>query len=149
MAQRYSTVGLSETIAAPDARARQGITIVRIIVAATMVIHGCFRLVDGTVSGFGGFLSAHHIPLGTIAAMGITLMEIGGGLTLASGRFVRLLSFYFALQLLAGIVLVHRHQGWFVVGAGYNGMEYSVVLIGALMAIAWADRGRDNHPGRR
>jgi putative oxidoreductase len=142
MAQRYSTVGLSETIAAPDARARQGITIVRVIVAVTLVIHGCFRVVDGTVSSFGAFLSAHHVPLGTVAAAGITLMEIGGGLSLASGRFVRLLSLYFVLQLLAGIVLVHRHQGWFVVGAGHNGMEYSAVLIGALLAVAWADRGR-------
>jgi putative oxidoreductase len=143
MNQRHSTVGLSQAIAAPDARARQGISIVRVMVAATLIIHGCFRVIDGTIPSFGGFLAAHHIPLGSVAAVGVTLMEIGGGLSLASGRFVRILSLYFVLQLLAGIVLVHRHQGWFVVGAGYNGMEYSVVLIGALLAVAWADRGSD------
>ena len=37
-----------------------------------------------------------------------------------------------------GIVLVHAPSGWFVVGGGRNGMEYSVLLIAVLLAQAWA-----------
>ena len=33
--------------------------------------------------------------------------------------------------------LAGRHLGWFVVGAGRNGMEYSVLLIACLLANAW------------
>ncbi len=34
-----------------------------------------------------------------------------------------------------GIVLVHAPAGWFVVGHGRNGMEYSVLLIAALLCV--------------
>jgi putative oxidoreductase len=30
------------------------------------------------------------------------------------------------------------HDGWFVVGGGRNGMEYSVVLIACLFAMHWS-----------
>jgi putative oxidoreductase len=36
-----------------------------------------------------------------------------------------------------GILLVHRHDGWFVVGGGRNGVEYSVLLIAVLLLQAW------------
>lgn len=42
----------------------------------------------------------------------------------------------FVIQMLFGIYLVHLKHGWFVVGHGFNGMEYSVTLIAALFAIA-------------
>ena len=35
-----------------------------------------------------------------------------------------------------GILLVHAPEGWFVVGAGRNGMEYSVLLIASLALVA-------------
>ncbi len=34
--------------------------------------------------------------------------------------------------------IVHGREGWFVVGAGRNGMEYSVLLITVLAAVAYA-----------
>jgi uncharacterized membrane protein YphA (DoxX/SURF4 family) len=41
-----------------------------------------------------------------------------------------------AVELIAGIYLVHASAGWFVVGAGRNGMEFSVLLILCLTVIA-------------
>jgi putative oxidoreductase len=35
-----------------------------------------------------------------------------------------------------GIILVHAKEGWFVVGAGRNGVEYSVLLIAVFVALA-------------
>ena len=35
-----------------------------------------------------------------------------------------------------GVVLIHAAEGWFVVGAGRNGMEYSLLLIGSLALVA-------------
>ncbi|WP_295793028.1 hypothetical protein [Mucilaginibacter sp.] len=40
--------------------------------------------------------------------------------------------------LVVGIFLDHMHDGWFVVGGGRNGMEYSVVLIACLFAVLWS-----------
>lgn len=103
-----------------------------------MFIHGCYRLYDGGVSGFGGFLAASHIPAGAIVAWLITIMEVTGSVALVLGFAVRPLSLYFAAELCMGIVLVHAKNGWFVVGGGRNGVEYSVVLVGLFLAQAWA-----------
>jgi putative oxidoreductase len=113
-----------------------GIIILRIAVALQMIIHGTTRLAIGGVEGFGGFLATNHIPLGLVVAWAITISEIIGGLALAAGFFVMPLSCLFAFELLMGIALVHFKEGWFVVGAGRNGMEYSVVLIAALASTA-------------
>lgn len=40
----------------------------------------------------------------------------------------------------AGILLVHAREGWFVVGGGRNGMEYSVLLISSLIALIVSHR---------
>ena len=50
--------------------------------------------------------------------------------------FVRPLAAWFAFQLAMGIYLIHGRIGWFVVGAGRNGMEFSVLLLVCLLVIA-------------
>ena len=106
-----------------------------------MVIHGVTRVVLGGVVPFGGFLESHGIPAGVALAWLITVVEIAGGLAVVVGRLVRPLGAWFALQLAAGIALVHFPEGWFVVGAGRNGMEYSVLLITGFIAVALASPG--------
>ncbi len=41
----------------------------------------------------------------------------------------------YAFLYLMGIVMVHAQDGWFVVGKGRNGAEYSVLLIVALLCV--------------
>lgn len=132
-------------------RAVRALVLVRIAVACLLMIHGLYRiLVPERVAGFGEFLVGQGLIGGAVVAWGITLVEIVGGALLASGRWIRPIAVWFAVQLTAGIVLVHRHDGWFVVGGGRNGMEYSVLLIVVLLAVAWgADdaTGHLRHPG--
>ncbi len=114
----------------------RGITVVRMTAAAMMVIHGTFRATTGGVAGFGGFLESQHVPFGLGVAWLLTAVEILGGLLLISGRFVRPLCAWFAIELLCGIALVHFREGWFVVGGGRNGFEYSALLIVCFVAVA-------------
>ena len=107
-----------------------------------MVIHGVTRVALGGVEGFGGWLGTRGLPAGVVVAWLVTVVEIAGGLTLASGRWVRGLCAWVAVQLLTGIALVHAPEGWFVVGAGRNGMEYSVLLLVGLAVIALQDGSR-------
>lgn len=118
------------------------LSIVRVAVAALLIIHGCFLMGSGGVSRFGDFLSTHHLPLGPALAWGITAVEIAGGLALAAGRFARSLCLWFAAELVAGIVLVDGGQGWFVVESGPYGAEYSILLVACLLAVAWGSPGR-------
>ena len=48
----------------------------------------------------------------------------------------------FIVQLAAGIWLVHAPNGWFVVGGGRNGVEYSVCLIAGFVALVLSERAR-------
>ncbi|CAN5744183.1 hypothetical protein BH24ACI5_BH24ACI5_03590 [soil metagenome] len=73
------------------------------------------------------------------------MVEIAGGAALAAGYLVRPLAVWFAFQLVMGIYFVHAPSGWFVVVAGRNGMEYSVLLILCLAVIALSTR----HPQRQ
>ena len=115
--------------------------IVRVAAAATMVIHGVTRLFLG-VPGFGQYLDSQGIPAGPVVAWVLTLVEIGGGLALALGFFARPLALWFAVELAVGIAMVHARDGWFVVGAGRNGAEYSVVLIACFVSVFFASRMR-------
>lgn len=113
-----------------------GILILRGMVALTMVIHGVTRVKLGGVAGFGEFLAGNHVPFGIAVAWALTLAEIAGGLALALGFAVVWLCAWFVVELALGIALVHFKEGWFVVGAGRNGMEYSVLLIVCFVSIA-------------
>jgi putative oxidoreductase len=152
MARLYSTgknterlafgSGSMTTIEDPRPGENPGIRVVRLLVAATMAIHGITRVVIGGVEGFGGFLTSSGFPLGSAIAWAITLFEIAGSLALALRVQPTLVATAFALELVMGIVLVHAPEGWFVVGAGRNGMEYSVVLVGCCVAVVLAERSR-------
>jgi putative oxidoreductase len=67
--------------------------------------------------------------------MAVTAIEIVGSLLLALGRLVAPLCALFAFIYALGIALVHAKAGWFVVGLGRNGSEYSVLLIVCLLAV--------------
>lgn len=113
--------------------------VIRIVLAATMFIHGASRISYGTVGGFGEFLGAQGIPLGFYVAWTITLFELVGSVLLAAGFYAWIIALLFALELAVGIAIVHYREGWFVVGHGRNGMEFSAVLIASLLAVAYAN----------
>lgn len=108
--------------------------IIRIAAAGNMLIHGIARLSLGTVPNFDEYLQSLGFPPYT--AWAITVFELLGSIAIIIGRWVTPLSLVFCAQLIMGIVLVHFSQGWFVVGAGRNGMEYSVLLIICFMVTA-------------
>ncbi len=109
---------------------------VRVAVGLLLFLHGVARVRLGIVDDFGLFLSGVGLPAGLALAWIVTVVELVGAPLLAWGRGVRVLAPWFALQLVAGIVLVHAAEGWFVVGAGRNGVEYSVLLVVCLGAVA-------------
>jgi putative oxidoreductase len=118
---------------------RTGVTILRAAVALVFVIHGVARTLLGGVGGFGAFLSGSGLPAGPAIAWVITVVEIVGGLALAAGLAVRPLVLWFGVQIAAGILMVHGKAGWFVVGAGRNGAEYSVLILACLLVVAMTD----------
>lgn len=112
---------------------------IRIVLAVVMFVHGAARISYGTVGGFGEFLGTQGIPLGFYVAWAITLFELVGSVLFAAGFYAWIIALLFALELAIGIAMVHYREGWFVVGHGRNGMEFSAVLIASLLAVAYAN----------
>lgn len=124
-----------------ERRGRSGAALagLRVVVASLLFVHGAWRLTHGGVVPFGGWLDSQGVPFGLAVAWFVTGYELVAAPLLAFGvrRLVTPLCLVFAAIYGCGIWLVHWPEGWFVVGAGRNGMEYSVLLIACLLAFAW------------
>lgn len=125
---------------APASRVDPGLVLLRVVLALLLALHGVARIHHDGVVPFGGFFTALGVPLGVPLAAAITAFEILGGAALALGRSVTPIAALFAVQLAAGIALVHAPHGWFVVGSGTNGVEYSVCLIAGFLALILSQR---------
>ncbi len=121
-------------------RMEASLTLLRIGLAVLIFIHGAHRAWhwDPNVTGFGDWLSSLGFPMGYYWAAAVTLYELIAPLFLIARRFVTLACLGHIVIIALGAVLVHYPSGWFVVGSGRNGMEYSVLLLIGLIAVAWA-----------
>lgn len=122
----------------PSNRPGRSLDLIRIVVALLLSVHSIYRIIAGDVGGFGGYLSSIGFPLGVFLAWLITLLTLASSIALVFGRLIVPACLCHIVVLLAGILLDHRHDGWFVVGGGRNGMEYSVLLIACLMGVLWS-----------
>lgn len=115
-----------------------GLFLFRLLLCAIIAAHGWARMLADGVTPFGGFLDAHGLMVGVLIAWGITLLEIVGSIVMAFGsRFTPHLCSLYACIYATGIFMVHMQEGWFVVGLGRNGMEYSVLLIASLLLVGF------------
>ena len=119
----------------PDAASRRAAFVLRLALASILFIHSIARIRSGGVAPFGEFLTSRGFPFGLAFAWGVTLFELAAGAMLIAGRWLRPVCIVYALQIATGIVLVHAPAGWFVVGLGRNGVEYSVLILFCLAAL--------------
>lgn len=110
-------------------------TVLRIVMGLIFVTHGAARLYYDSVAGFGAYLDSQGFHIGLLMAWVITIGEIVSGTLLAFGYKVRFCVMFHAVIILSGIVMLHLSHGWFVVGHGSNGIEYSVLILAVLLFI--------------
>ncbi len=110
--------------------------ILRLGVSICIASHGWHRLLSGGYEPFGAWLNEQGFPFGVGIAWSITLLEAFGSPFLLLGKKLPYLCAAFISILFMGILMVHGQHGWFVVGSGSNGIEYSFLLIISLLAIA-------------
>jgi putative oxidoreductase len=118
-----------------------GVLALRVAICALVFVHGLWRATQGGVAPFGDWLGTQGLPLGHQIAWAITVYELIAAPALAAGLLRPLLATGFAAIYATGMILVHLPFGWFVVGAGRNGMEYSALLILCFLIVGWTRRG--------
>ncbi|KRA40071.1 DoxX family protein [Pseudoxanthomonas sp. Root630] len=129
-----------------DLPARQALAFIRMALATLLFVHGVARVLADGVTPFGAFLEAQGFPFGLAIAWFVTVFELAAAPVFAAGRWVTPIALVFAAIYACGIWLVHAPAGWFVVGLGRNGAEYSVLILVCLLANAWAHRPRASLP---
>lgn len=112
--------------------------ILRFGVAIIFLSHGLHGiLTNNDVNDFGNlFLNTIGFsPFGVLIAWAIVISQIITSILLLLNKYTKISCIINILILVAGIVTVHFQEGWYVVGAGRNGMEFSFILIVVLLAI--------------
>lgn len=122
----------------PHPRSGVALEVIRVSVATLILIHGMYRLAMGGVAPFGVWLETRGFPAGYAFALAVTLIELVCPTLILLRRCVFISALLHIFILTLGVVMVHSQFGWFVVGAGRNGMEYSILLIVCLASVGWS-----------
>jgi putative oxidoreductase len=112
--------------------------VLRITLAAVFFMHGIPSIFTGAVNNFGNVYlnQAGFAPIGLPLAWMIKLSHVACAVLLILNRYIRVTALITIPILVAGIIMIHAAEGWFVVGAGRNGVEFNVLLISVLVYLA-------------
>ncbi len=98
--------------------------ILRLALGVMLIAHGFLKIFVFTMPGTVGFFESIGYP-GSLAYV-VTLLEVGGGVMLIAGLYVRPVSLAI-IPILLGAAQVHFANGW-VFSAEGGGWEYPVFL---------------------
>ncbi|MGB5008019.1 MAG: DoxX family membrane protein [Ferruginibacter sp.] len=111
--------------------------LLRIATAGILLMHSIPGMFNNGINDFGNFYldEIGFSPAGVPLAWAIKLSHVLCALCLLFNKFTKPAAILTILILIAGIILVHFKEGWFVVGAGRNGIEFNFLLIVVLITI--------------
>jgi putative oxidoreductase len=98
-------------------------------------LHGIFTNHDVNDLGNLFLNKIGFAPFGVWIAWTIIITQIITSILLLLDIFTKIASLLNIAILLGGIITVHFKEGWFVVGGGRDGMEFSFVLIIMLLTL--------------
>ncbi len=109
----------------------------RLAVSIILLIHGLGGMFNNGVNDFGNYFlaPAGFGALGLPLAWAIKISHVVAAVCLMTERFIKPACIITIIILIAGIIMVHWKEGWFVVGGGRNGIEFNFLLIFTLLAI--------------
>jgi len=109
-------------------------------------MHSVPGIFNNGINEFGRFYlnEIGFAPLGVPIAWTIKLSHIVCAFCLLLNRYTKLASIITILILILGIIMVHFKEGWYVVGAGRNGVEFNFLLIFVLLTIIFPNGLRKN-----
>ncbi|MFN4181598.1 MAG: DoxX family protein [bacterium] len=110
--------------------------ILRFSLAVTFLYHGIPKLLN--VQPFVNMLGNLGVPLPLFFAWVVAIVEVGGGLLLLIGLWVRWVSIPLIINMLAAIFLVHLRHGFDFTKGGY---EANLWLLAMLFALLLQDAG--------
>ena len=111
--------------------------LLRLAVAIILLMHSVPGMFDNGITDFGKLYldEIGFAPLGVPIAWAIKLSHVVAAVCLLFEKYTTWVCGITILILIAGIILIHFKEGWFVVGGGRNGIEFNFLLIFVLLTI--------------
>ncbi|MBK8747125.1 MAG: DoxX family membrane protein [Saprospiraceae bacterium] len=111
--------------------------VLRIAIAIILLSHGIPGMFDNGINDFGNLYlnQVGFAPFGVAIAWAIKISHVVCAVLLLLNKYIVAAGTITIIILIAGIVMVHYPEGWFVVGGGRNGMEYNFLLIVVIASI--------------
>ena len=108
-------------------------------VAIILLVHGLAGMFNNGINDFGNLYlnQVGFAPFGVVVAWLVKLSHVGLVISLLTDRYLKFMAITTILILIAGIIMIHFKEGWFVVGGGRNGMEFNFLLIMCLLAVLY------------
>jgi putative oxidoreductase len=128
-------------------RAAWGLFVLRLTVGLVFFMHGVPKLTGG-MEQTAQFFASLGIPAPVVAAWAVAVLEVVGGIGLMAGLLTPLWNLLFIAEMVTAIAVVHYPRGFYVIGPGQGGYEFSMLLIAANVCLllvgagAWAVTGR-------
>ncbi|HEX6628291.1 MAG TPA: DoxX family protein [Gemmatimonadaceae bacterium] len=112
-----------------------GLAVLRIAAGAVFLDHGYQKLFKMGIGGVTGFFGQVGVPLPSVMATLITLLEVFGAVAIIVGFLTRPLALAFVLDMLGAIFLVQLKNG-------FSKFELEFLLLGAAIALFFTGAGR-------
>jgi putative oxidoreductase len=120
--------------------------LLRLAVSIILIMHSVPGMFDDGINDFGNLYlnEIGFAPLGVPLAWAIKLSHVVCAFCLLFEKYIKWAAIVTIFVLIAGIILVHFEEGWFVVGGGRNGVEFNFLLIFVLLTIIFPNGLKQN-----
>ena len=112
-----------------------GLAVLRIAAGAVFLDHGYQKMFKMGIGGVTGFFGMVGIPLPSVMATLITLLEVFGAVAIIVGFLTRPIALAFVLDMLGAIFLVQLKNG-------FSKFELEFLLLGSAIALFFMGAGR-------
>jgi putative oxidoreductase len=114
-----------------------GTFLLRLAVSVILLMHSIPGIFNNGINDFGKYYlnEAGFAPVGIPLAWAIKMSHIVCAACLIFEKFVKPACLITIAIMIAGIIMVHFKEGWYVVGAGRNGYEFNILMICVLLTI--------------
>jgi putative oxidoreductase len=116
-----------------------GLLILRIVTGIVFTFHGWQKIFQIGIGPMTTAFRGMGVPLPSLIAPGVSILEFGGGILLIVGLLSQPLACLYLIDMLGAITFVHGKNGFSMQHMGY---EFVLTLAAASAAIALAGPGR-------
>jgi putative oxidoreductase len=123
--------------AVTDRRFDTALLVLRLVIGSIFVAHGWQKVFTYGIPGITAAFTHMGVPLPTLVAPLVAVLELVGGAALILGIFTRIAGFLLAIDMFCAILIVHGKNGFFLP----KGMEFVLGNMGMALALALAGAG--------